>query len=127
MRTLSTASRPDDLFRRYRCHRRPGAGRPRPDRLWLLRKARVQLQGPHPAARQLLGQRSQFLPSWNKKLFREPGWTLIGSPRTIDELDAFNQRLTTFDAQGRIVNIGFIPWEYGGANTIFFTWATPWR
>jgi multiple sugar transport system substrate-binding protein len=53
---------------------------------------------------------------WNKKLFREAGLDPERPPRTIEELDAYAARLTKRDANGRVVQMGFMPNEPGWWN-----------
>jgi len=58
---------------------------------------------------------------WNKKAFREADLDPGRPPRTIDELDAYNAKITKLSG-GRISRIGIIPWsQYGNANSLF-TW-----
>lgn len=62
---------------------------------------------------------------WNKRMFREAGLDPERPPRTIDELDACNAKLTRFrrDADGRVTGIdqvGLVPWAW--ANNSVFTW-----
>lgn len=59
---------------------------------------------------------------WNKRLFREAGLDPDKPPTTIAELDAANDKLFKFDAAGRLVQVGLVPWEWGGDNS-FFNWA----
>jgi len=48
---------------------------------------------------------------WNKAMFREAGLDPDRPPRTIAELDAMAEKLTRFDDEGRIVQMGFLPTE----------------
>jgi len=48
---------------------------------------------------------------WNKKLFREAGLDPERPPRTLAELDEMAQKLTKYDANGNIVQLGFSPAE----------------
>jgi multiple sugar transport system substrate-binding protein len=58
---------------------------------------------------------------WNKQAFRDAGLDPERPPTTMEELDAYAERLTK-EEQGAIVQIGLIPWaQYGGANSMF-TW-----
>lgn len=59
---------------------------------------------------------------WNKQLFRDAGLDPETPPKTIAELDAANDKLYQFDASGRLIRTGLIPWEWGGDNS-FFNWA----
>ncbi|MGD8237169.1 MAG: ABC transporter substrate-binding protein [Armatimonadota bacterium] len=53
---------------------------------------------------------------WNKTLFAEAGLDPERPPTTMDELDAFAQRLTKRDSDGRVVQMGFMPAEPGWWN-----------
>ncbi len=44
---------------------------------------------------------------YNKRLLREAGF--LGPPRTLEELDQYAEKLTTYDEQGRIKVLGFSP------------------
>lgn len=50
---------------------------------------------------------------WNKKLFREAGLDPDRPPRTLAELDEMAQKLTKFDKNGHIAQLGFTPSEPG--------------
>lgn len=50
---------------------------------------------------------------WNKKMFREAGLDPDRPPRTLKELEAFNEKLLRRDGNGRIVQIGHSPAEPG--------------
>lgn len=50
---------------------------------------------------------------WNKKMFREAGLDPARPPRTLAELDEMAEKLTTRDAQGHLLQIGFVPSEPG--------------
>ena len=67
------------------------------------------------------GADPNFAFCWNKKAFREAGLDPERPPRTIAELDEYNQKLTRFDANGRLIQIGLLPWPYGVDNAMF-TW-----
>src|SRR5205823_4634845 len=56
---------------------------------------------------------------WNKALFREVGLDPERPPRTLDELRQYARKLTKIDAQGHIVRLGFVPWEYEFPNAMF--------
>ena len=68
---------------------------------------------------------------WNKTAIRqaiEDGDVPAGAidvdtpPRTIEELDRYNDLLTKRDDRGRLVRVGYVPWgAYGNANSLF-TW-----
>jgi ABC-type glycerol-3-phosphate transport system substrate-binding protein len=53
---------------------------------------------------------------WNRQMFREAGLDPDRPPRTIEELDRFADRLTKRDANGKIIQMGFIPAEPGWWN-----------
>ena len=59
---------------------------------------------------------------WNKRLFREAGLDPDKPPTTIAELDADNDKLYKRDGSGRLIQVGLVPWEWGGDNS-FFNWA----
>jgi len=53
---------------------------------------------------------------WNKDHFREAGLDPERPPRTIEELDAFAEKLTRRDENGKIIRMGFMPSEPGWWN-----------
>jgi multiple sugar transport system substrate-binding protein len=67
------------------------------------------------------GADPNFALVWNKELFRKAGLDPDKQPRTIDDLDRMNAKLTVVDAQGNIRALGLNPWEWSGANCLF-TW-----
>jgi multiple sugar transport system substrate-binding protein len=54
--------------------------------------------------------------AWNKDAFKAAGLDPNKPPRTIAELDADAKKLTKFDAQGKLVQAGIIPWDDLGSD-----------
>jgi len=50
---------------------------------------------------------------WNKRMFREAGLDPDRPPRTLAELDEMAAKLTKYDGQGHLVQLGFSPAEPG--------------
>jgi ABC-type glycerol-3-phosphate transport system substrate-binding protein len=50
---------------------------------------------------------------WNKRMFREAGLDPDCPPRTLAELDEMAEKLTKYDENGRLVQVGFTPSEPG--------------
>ncbi len=46
---------------------------------------------------------------WNKKLFKEAGLDPNKPPKTIDELNQYNKKLTKYDDKGELTQMGFDP------------------
>lgn len=67
------------------------------------------------------GADPNFALVWNKDMFRKAGLDPEKPPRTIDDLDQMNDKLTQTDPQGNIIQIGLNPFEWTGANCLF-TW-----
>jgi len=67
------------------------------------------------------GADPNFALIWNKDMFKEAGLDPDKPPRTIDDLDRMNEKLTKFDSQGSITRLGIDPFEWSGANGLF-TW-----
>ena len=60
---------------------------------------------------------------WNKKVFRECGLDPERPPRTIKELDEYNDKITKIDPKtGKIIRIGIIPWAMSGNMNSMYTW-----
>lgn len=59
---------------------------------------------------------------WNKKLFREAGLDPERPPKTIAELEAFNNQITRFDERGFIEVMGHLPQEPGWWMDAFGVW-----
>jgi len=53
---------------------------------------------------------------WNKRLFEEAGLDPDRPPQTIEELDEYAAKLTKWDENGNLVQIGFMPAEPGWWN-----------
>jgi len=67
------------------------------------------------------GADPNFAMLWNKKMFREARLDPDRPPRTIEELDQYAKKLTKFDEHGKLLRVGFIPWDWDGDNSTF-TW-----
>lgn len=50
---------------------------------------------------------------WNKDLFREAGLDPNTPPRSLEEMEAFNENLSRLDSDGRLVAAGHLPAEPG--------------
>lgn len=59
---------------------------------------------------------------YNKKMFREAGLDPDKPPRTIEELEAFNAKLTRRSGSGRLEKIGHMPEEPGWWNGLWGYW-----
>lgn len=59
---------------------------------------------------------------WNKKMFREAGLDPEQPPRTLEELEEFNERLTRRAAGGSLEQIGHMPQEPGWWTRDFSNW-----
>lgn len=98
----------------------------------LARKAGVKKDDYIPVYWDLCNYRSHLwaLPStpscnaliYNKKMFREAGLDPDKPPRSIAELESFNERLTRRSASGRLETIGHLPEEPGWWNSLWSFW-----
>ena len=59
---------------------------------------------------------------WNKKLFREAGLDPEQPPRSIAELEQFNERLVRRAPDGRLISLGHVPAEPGWYDDIWSWW-----
>jgi len=59
---------------------------------------------------------------WNKKLFREAGLDPEKPPRSIAELEQFNEKLMKHRPDGRLEQAGFLPEEPGWWNSMWGYW-----
>ena len=59
---------------------------------------------------------------WNKKMFREAGLDPEQPPRTLEELEEFNDRLTRRGPDGSLEQIGHMPQEPGWWTRDFSNW-----
>lgn len=59
---------------------------------------------------------------WNKKLFREAGLDPERPPRSIAELEQFNERLVKRSPDGRLLSLGHVPAEPGWYDDIWPWW-----
>ncbi len=59
---------------------------------------------------------------WNKKMFRDAGLDPEQPPRSIRELEEFNDRLTTYRDDGRVLTMGHHPQEPGWWAPMFGYW-----
>ncbi|MFM6173092.1 MAG: ABC transporter substrate-binding protein [Sphaerospermopsis kisseleviana] len=59
---------------------------------------------------------------WNKKMFREAGLDPEQPPRTLEELEQFNERLTKRNPDGSLAQIGHLPQEPGWWTRDFSNW-----
>jgi len=59
---------------------------------------------------------------WNKKMFREAGLDPERPPRTLDELENFNEKLTRKNPDGSLAQIGHMPQEPGWWLPDFPSW-----
>lgn len=59
---------------------------------------------------------------WNKKMFREAGLDPERPPRSIAELEQFNEKLAVHRPDGRLDRIGFLPEEPGWWSAMWGYW-----
>jgi len=58
----------------------------------------------------------------NKQILSEAGFDTTKSPETIPELDAISRKITEVDSDGKVTQVGIVPWSvYGWANSMY-TW-----
>ncbi|MEY3479917.1 MAG: hypothetical protein RIQ71_692 [Verrucomicrobiota bacterium] len=98
----------------------------------LAREAGIREAAYIPIFWQMCGQKGHLwgLPStpsvtalhWNKKMFREAGLDPEQPPRTLEQLEEFNERLTKRRADGSLEQIGHMPQEPGWWNSQMSEW-----
>jgi len=59
---------------------------------------------------------------WNKTLFEEAGMDPERPPTTLEELSAYAEQLTKFDAAGNLIQVGFDPLDAVGGGPALHTW-----
>lgn len=59
---------------------------------------------------------------WNKHLFRQAGLDPDRAPRTLEELEAYCRKLTRYDDDGRITQLGFMPTYMASGENALMTW-----
>ncbi len=63
-----------------------------------------------------------FAFAWNNDVMKRAGLPVNTPPTTIEEMDAYNDKMIKRAKTGRLTGIGIIPWaQFGGANSVF-TW-----
>lgn len=63
-----------------------------------------------------------FALTYNVELFANAGLDPDTPPRTIPELESTIRRLTRWDAQGGLQQIGMVPWDVFGRTNTMYTW-----
>lgn len=58
---------------------------------------------------------------WNKDLFEKVGLDADTPPKTIEEVDEFSAKINQIK-NGKVTQIGMIPWDTYGASNSLFTW-----
>ncbi len=59
---------------------------------------------------------------WNKTLFEKAGMDPEKPPTTLEELSAYAEELTKFDAAGNLIQVGFDPLDAVGGGPALHTW-----
>lgn len=59
---------------------------------------------------------------WNKTLFKNAGLDPNRPPQTLKELDEYAKKLTRYDSEGNLVQLGFLPTEPGWYNYAWIYW-----
>ncbi|MHB9037752.1 MAG: ABC transporter substrate-binding protein [Armatimonadota bacterium] len=67
------------------------------------------------------GADPNFALIWNKRIFKEVGLDPNRPPRSIEELDRYNDKITRV-VNGKIERMGIIPWSRYGVGNAMLTW-----
>jgi len=58
----------------------------------------------------------------NNQILAEAGCDTETAPRTLPELDAINRKITQVDVDGKVKQVGIVPWSVYGWSNSMYTW-----